>query len=137
MSVGQEFSAGPGLPAGWSSSTWESSGGGAGGTATVSAGSLHVDGALAGTDATFSPGHALEFVATFGATAFQHAGFGVDVNTSPNWAMFSTNNTADQLFARTNVGGTAAVYSTAARVGAARFNASARSSNVVIRPFMS
>ncbi|MGA8926351.1 MAG: Ig-like domain-containing protein, partial [Solirubrobacterales bacterium] len=104
---GQEFSAGPGLPAGWSSSTWESSGGGAGGTATVSAGSLHVDGAIAGTDATFSPGHALEFVATFGATAFQHAGFGVDVNTSPNWAMFSTNNTADQLFARTNVGGTA------------------------------
>ena len=104
---GQEFSGGPGLPAGWSSSTWESSGGGAGGTATVSGGSLHVDGALAGTDATFSPGHALEFVATFGATAFQHVGFGVDVNTSPNWAMFSTNNTADQLFARTNVGGTA------------------------------
>ena len=104
---GQEFSGGPGLPAGWSSSTWESSGGGAGGTATVSGGALHVDGTIAATDATFSPGHALEFVATFGATAFQHVGFGVDVNTSPNWAMFSTNNTADQLFARTNVGGTA------------------------------
>ena len=104
---GQEFSGGPGLPAGWSSSTWESSGGGAGGTATVSGGSLHVDGAIAGTDATFGPGHSLEFVATFGATAFQHVGFGVDVNNSPNWAMFSTNNTADQLFARTNVGGTA------------------------------
>ena len=104
---GQEFSGGPGLPAGWSSSTWESSGGGAGGTATVSGGGLHVDGSIAGTDATFGPGHALEFVATFGATAFQHVGFGVDVNNSPNWAMFSTNNTADQLFARTNVGGTA------------------------------
>ena len=104
---GQEFSGGPGLPAGWSSSTWESSGGGAGGTAAVSGGSLHVDGAIAGTDATFGPGHSLEFVATFGATAFQHVGFGVDVNTSPNWAMFSTNDTADLLFARTNVGGTA------------------------------
>ena len=79
---GQEFSAGPGLPAGWSSSTWESQGGGAGGSATVSGGSLHVDGAFAGTNATFGPGHSLEFVATFGAAAFQHVGFGVDFNSA-------------------------------------------------------
>ena len=33
---------------------------------------MHVDGALAGTTATFTPGHSLEFSATFGADAFQH-----------------------------------------------------------------
>ena len=104
---GSEFS-GSSLPGGWSSCTWPTGplptctpGG-----STVSGGSLHVDGGIAGTDASFGPGHALEFVATFGAAGFQHVGFGVDVNTSPNWAMFSTNNTTDQLYARTNVAGT-------------------------------
>ena len=43
--------------------------------ATVSGGSLHVDGAYAGTDATSRAGRALEFKATFGAENFQHAGF--------------------------------------------------------------
>ena len=85
---GQEFSGGPGLPAGWSSSTWESEGGGSSASATVSGGSLHVDGALAHTEATFGPGHALEFVATFGSAKYQHVAF--TDNFKSVWAMFST-----------------------------------------------
>ena len=54
--VGEEFSGGPALPAGWSSGTWESQGGGSGGTATLSGGSLHVDGAFAKTTATYGSG---------------------------------------------------------------------------------
>ncbi len=66
--VGAEFS-GTALPADWSSCTWP---GGATpvctpGGATVSSQSLHVDGGLAGPSAAFGSGHALEFVATFGA----------------------------------------------------------------------
>ncbi|HEX2808650.1 MAG TPA: DUF4082 domain-containing protein, partial [Kineosporiaceae bacterium] len=101
--VGQEFSGGPGLPSGWSSSTWESEGGGVGGSATVSGGSLHVDGVMAGTEATFGPGHSLEFVATFGMVGYQHVAF--TDNFSSAWAMFSTrSSTNGQLFASTNAG---------------------------------
>ena len=99
--VGAEFS-GSGLPAGFSSQTWESQGGGTGGNATVSGGALHVNGAYAGTDATFSSGRSLEFNATFGASNFQHAGFSDNFNSV--WAMFSTANGSNQLFARVNNG---------------------------------
>ena len=47
-----------------------------------------MDGAFAGTDATFGPGHSLEFVATFGAATFQHVAFTDNFNSA--WAMFST-----------------------------------------------
>ena len=104
--VGAEFS-GSELPAGWTSTTWTT-----GGTSTVSGGKLTVDGArVNNTDALplsqYGPGRALEFVATFGAATFQHAGFGVDVNTVALWAMFSTHNTSNALYARTNNNGTA------------------------------
>jgi len=98
--VGEEFSGLPGLPSGWSSATWESQGGGAGGSATVSGGSLRANGAFAGTTASFGPGRSLEFAATFGGAAFQHAGFSDNFNSV--WAIFSTSNTSNQLFARTN-----------------------------------
>ena len=104
-SEGQEFSGGPGLPSGWSSATWESEGGGAGGSATVSGGSLHVDGAMAGTTSAFGAGRSLEFVATFGAAAFQHVAF--TDNFQSVWAMFSTRlSTSGQLYASTNTGTT-------------------------------
>ena len=77
--VGAEFS-GSLAAGGLVEPTWESQGGGAGGSATVSGGALHVDGASAGTDATFAPGHSLEFDATFGAAPFQHAGFADNFN---------------------------------------------------------
>ena len=97
--VGEEFSGGPGLPGGWSSTPWT------GGTSTVSGGALSVDGALATTDALYGPGHSLEFVGTFGSETFQNAGFGVDLNNSPNWAIFSTKDTTTSLYARTNNNG--------------------------------
>ena len=100
---GQEFSGGPGLPAGWASQTWESQGGGSGGSATVAGGALHVDGAFAGTNATFAAGHSLDFEATFGAAPFQHVAF--TDNFTSAWAMFSTRGSTNQLSTSTNTGG--------------------------------
>jgi Bacterial Ig-like domain/Purple acid Phosphatase, N-terminal domain/RTX calcium-binding nonapeptide repeat (4 copies) len=100
--VGAEFSGGPSLPSGWGSSTWESEGGGAGGSATVAGGALHVNGAYASTDQTFGPGHSLEFAATFNGATFEHAG--LSDNFQSAWAIFSTKDTTNQLYARTNFG---------------------------------
>ncbi len=95
---GSDFS-GSSLPSGWSQrDQWNP-----GGSATVSGGNLVVDGASAGTDATYGPGRTLEFEATFSNTPFAHAGFGVDYNTSPNWAMFSVKPDGN-LYARSNNG---------------------------------
>ena len=102
---GQEFSGGPGLPAGWSSTPW-----GAGGSASLSGGSMHVDGALAGTTATFTPGHSLEFSATFGAAAFQHVALTDNFNNA--WAMFSTRSSTSQLYASTNASDTGGIQDT-------------------------
>ncbi len=94
--------AGPACPSGWQSSTWESQGGGAGGSASVSGGELHVNGAFASTDQSFGPGRSLEFAATFNGAAFQHAG--LSDNFESAWAIFSTRDTTNQLYARTNFG---------------------------------
>ncbi len=100
---GDEFS-GTGLPTGWASCPWsapETCAPGAG--ATVSGGSLHINGNYSRTVATYGSGRNLELVANFGGQSFQHAGFGVDLNSSPNWAIFSV--TAAGFFARTNANG--------------------------------
>ena len=95
---GSEFS-GSSLPTGWESGAWPSGGG-----ATVSGGLLHVDGGFARTTATYGSGRALEFRATFGGQPNQHVGLGVDMNNSPNWAIFSIR--FDGVFmARTNNNG--------------------------------
>ena len=105
---GSEFS-GSSLPAGWQSCPWsapdpENCTPGTG--ATVSGGSLHADGAYARTTATYGSGRSLEFRATFNQQNNQHVGFGVDLNNSPNWAIFSVK--FDGTFnARTNNGGAA------------------------------
>ena len=91
--VNEEFN-GSAVPAGWEAATWNP-----GGSATVAGGSLAVDGAYARTTALHSPGHVLEFRATFGAGTFQNAGFGLDLNAF-RWAMFGIGDTADQLYAR-------------------------------------
>ncbi len=85
------------LPNGWSSTTW-----GDGGTATVSGGALTVDGAQAGTDATFSPGTTLEFTGTFGNAPYEHVGFATAEFDGP-WALFSTGRDGTSLQARTNL----------------------------------
>ncbi|HEV8345846.1 MAG TPA: Ig-like domain repeat protein, partial [Vicinamibacterales bacterium] len=95
--IGVEFG-GTALPAGWLGQSWS-----AGGAATVAGGLLTVDGARAGLDPTagFGTGRSIEFVATFGAEAFQHVGFTSSFNVDFPWALFSTNNTTETLFART------------------------------------
>ena len=102
---GDEFSGGPGLPAAWASCPWtapETCAPGLG--ATVSGGSLLVDGSYARTVATYGSGRTLEFVASFGNQSFEHAGFGVDLNNSANWAIFSVN-ASGAFTARTNANG--------------------------------
>ncbi len=81
--AGSDFT-GTTLPSGWTNTIWHS-----GGTATVNGGMLHVDGAGAYTNATFSAGRSVEFLATFTSDSYQHVGFGVDLNSAP-WAIFST-----------------------------------------------
>ena len=92
--AGTEFS-GSSPPVDWFATPWQTGGG-----ATVGGGSLAIDGAASGTNATYTAGRVLEFAATFSGAAHQHAGFGVDFNGEP-WAMFSTAG-GGGLFARTN-----------------------------------
>jgi hypothetical protein len=106
----QEFS-GSSLPGDWTSVTWES-----GGAVTVSGGMATVDAArITPTSLTgYGPGRALEFVATFAATANQHIGLADGDNTTngmfsgvTNWVMFSTWNVAGpNLYARLAIAGT-------------------------------
>jgi hypothetical protein len=103
---GTEFS-GVAMPAGWNSFTWDPSG-----TVTLGGGVVTVDAAVARTDANYGPGRSLEFVATFGTHAFQHAGFGnVDDAASnqmfanPPWAIFTTKDDGAQVRARVANGG--------------------------------
>ncbi len=98
--VGTEFS-GTTLPSDWFVAQYPS--GGSGGTAVVGGGVLTVDGAMAGTNAVYGPGRALEFVATFTQGWYQHVGFSVDY-ANPIWAIFSTEGTGNFILARTSSG---------------------------------
>jgi hypothetical protein len=88
------------LPSGWTPTLWNPPNG----ATTVSGGALAIDGTRVNTsaDPALNAPQVLEFRATFGNDAFQHAGFGVDFNTGP-WAMFSTGGGALPygLYART------------------------------------
>lgn len=95
----------------WQSFPWT------GGTSTVAGGVLTVDGARFNTNTslTFGPGSAIECAATFGATGFQHIGFGGGTDATGSggiyngeapWAMFSTFNTTNTLYARVFDGAT-------------------------------
>ncbi|HXH27801.1 MAG TPA: hypothetical protein VNL37_02080, partial [Candidatus Polarisedimenticolia bacterium] len=104
--VGAEFD-GTALPAGWGSFQWV-----AGGTVSVGGGQLTVDASAARSDANYGPGRSLEFVATFGAQAFEHVGFGNIGDAPPSqtfnsapWAMFSTFTDGAQVRARVWNGG--------------------------------
>ena len=97
--VGAEF-LDTSIPGGWSISPW------LGGSGTTFNGNVAlVDGALLATELPyFSVNRSIEFVATFGAETFQHAGFGQTFAAEQGeyWAMFSTWGTTNNLFARTN-----------------------------------
>ena len=119
--VGTEFS-GTRMPPGWTEWAWS-----ANGYAAIGGGSLIVDGArvaMCATDQTgacvpgetqgttpsaiYSPGHTVEFVATFTGDRAQHAGFGQTLNSATEpWAIFSTMN-GGALNARSNTGSSGA-----------------------------
>ncbi len=63
--------------------------------------------AIPRTEAFYGPGQSLEAVATFGASTNHHVGFGVDLAFTARWAIFSTKNTTNTLFARTHDGSSA------------------------------
>lgn len=92
--VAEDFE-GEDVPTGWTQTPWQ-----VGGSATVANGLITVDGTLVGTEAYSAPSRALEFVATFGAEAYQHVGFGTDLNSLP-FILFSTGTSTTTLFART------------------------------------
>src|SRR5262249_1125626 len=69
--IGVNFT-GNSLASGWSSSS------NAGGSATVGSGMLTLDGATAGTTATYGSGRSLDFMATFSGDPYQHVGLAVD-----------------------------------------------------------
>ena len=102
--LGEDFSGGPDLPAGWTSCLWTSPETCTSGSGSVSGGSLHVDGTAVRTTAAYGPGRSLEFVASFGGQSFEHAGFAADLNSSQDWALFSVNGSGG-FFARTNGNG--------------------------------
>ena len=87
----------PSLPADWFSQPWSQ-----GGSASITAGSLIVDGARVGTNNLYGPGRWLEFVGTFSGDPWQHVGFGTDYTVGP-WIIFSTFQ-GGQLYARSNSG---------------------------------
>jgi hypothetical protein len=98
--IDQEFNSS--FPTDWTSIPWAT-----GGSATVSGGQLFVDGTLAATNTFYVPGSSLEFVATFGSETFQHVGFVQQLQAlSESWAIFSTKDTTNSLFARTDNNGT-------------------------------
>jgi VCBS repeat-containing protein len=96
---GSEFF-GPGLPAGWTSGVWDPSG-----SVTVNNGQLLLNNGWARTTGSYTPGRSLEFVANFGADAFQHSGFAQNFNCGEPWAIFSTAQATGELYARTTAAG--------------------------------
>ena len=93
-SVGAEFD-GTSLPTGWTSTPYGSAGG-----SIVTGGQVRVDWSLLRTDATYTSGRSLEFVATFSGTSNEHAGLAADFNAA-RLAIFSTS-TGGSLWARVN-----------------------------------
>ena len=98
LTIDEAFS-GTALPTGWSSVPW-----GGGGTSAVDGDQITVDGALAASETYYASGRAVEFVATFGNATYQNIGFGQALATgSEYWAMFGISDTANGLYARTNL----------------------------------
>jgi methionine-rich copper-binding protein CopC len=98
--------AGTALGGGWTGKTWGSSGGGPAKT-TVSGSILSLGGQQIQSSAV-PVGTPIEGRVAFAAAAFQHFGLATDLGTVAGqyWAIFSTNNTTNTLYARTNVNGT-------------------------------
>jgi hypothetical protein len=82
------------LPAGWTTVTW------AGGSYQVSGGQLTVNGVLAQSPKSGSYGRSLEFVAAFGAAAYQHVGFNPGGDAWGTFILISTSGSTNAIYAR-------------------------------------
>jgi hypothetical protein len=90
---------GSSLPGDWSAPAWVT-----GGSGIVSGGMLVVDGARAGTNATYSAQRSIEFEATFANNPWQHVGLVADWDFNDAWSIFSTYTGDGNLYARTGFG---------------------------------
>ena len=93
----------PGPAVGLASSTWESQGGGAGGSAASRAERLHVDGACAGRPRPTGPGRSLEFVADLRRPRASSTPASPSTSTAPT-GRSSASRTHGSFYARTNNG---------------------------------
>jgi VCBS repeat-containing protein len=99
LTVDEQFE-GTGLPFGWAAASWPNRSG----YWNVTGGSLFVNQSRAYIDSDFSPGQILEFVATFQPETYQHIGFVSNADFNAPWIIFSTGNSINTLYARTNPG---------------------------------
>ena len=97
--LSEDFS-GPGIPIGWSGSSFAS-----GGTTTVD-GNVTVNGTHVYSDNSFVQGTSIEFVATFNSGSFQNVGFTVDQEFNNNpWVVIGQGGGPDgSLYARASSG---------------------------------
>ena len=95
---------GTALSGNWNATSWSSQGGGTA-SVTVSGGNLSVAGAEVLSVQAFNAG--VQGRVSFAATPYQHFGVATDLGSvsGQSWAMFSTMNTTDTLFARVNNNG--------------------------------
>lgn len=86
---------------------WSATGGSSGtGTVTLAGGIATLNGGQIVTDAVYGPGQSIEIRGTLGASTNHHFGLGFDLSTQLDWAIFSTRNTTNQIWARSrNSGG--------------------------------
>lgn len=112
--VGAEFS-GASLPAGWFTEQWQPPGG----SITVSGGRATLNGYRTAPPGFSGPYGTVEMLATFTAETFQHLGFeNLDASGGPYYAIFSTYNTTNQIWAR-SIGTDVAIPGSGAWIGSA------------------
>lgn len=87
----------------WTTTQWSIPDCPADGGSNVAGGVMSVDAARVDSG-TGQEGSSLKFRATFGGEPFQHVGFGVDFNAVSRWAMFTTSNTTNKVYARVENG---------------------------------
>ena len=96
FSFGDEFN-GSALSSLWQAASWQGGGG-----ATVGGGIASIDGFGVTSNATFGPGNSVEFVATFGADAFENVGFATGAAFDAPWVTVGTGTSGAGVFARSS-----------------------------------
>jgi len=96
--LASEFS-GSAIPGTFTGDQWN-----ANGSTTFNSGIISLNGTHIATNNSFSPGTAIEFSATFKASAFQNIGFTSNFNFDAPWVAFGTGGSGDGVYARASDG---------------------------------